>query len=113
LVKRLTIAGALVSTHPDLTKPFATSEQPDVVLVFADGLPAPALVAGLELLERMPAGPVLVVVSDRPPAWTPKVKRERLAIVVTDDAWLAQGVGLLQLSVTSTDYSGPELPFTD
>jgi hypothetical protein len=110
--------GGSVRTYSDLAEFSAARDQTDAVLIFADALPPHSLRDGLNALERMRSGPMLIVVSDQsPPPWTPKSEGNRVAMVVTHRAWPGRALDLLQLrnpaATPATDYSGPELPFTD
>lgn len=88
-----------------------------LVLVFADGFSPESLRECMTRLEAVAAGPSIIVVTDRvPPAWAPTRERARLTAVVTRDMWDSCGLALAERGralARETEYSGPELPFTD
>lgn len=88
-----------------------------LVLIFADGFSPESLRECMTRLEAVAAGPSIIVVTDRvPPAWAPTRERARLTAVVTRETWDACGLALAERGrrlADETEYSGPELPFTD
>lgn len=88
-----------------------------LVLIFADGFSPESLRECMTRLEAVAVGPSIIVVTDRnPPAWAPTRERTRLTAVVTRAMWDACGLALAERGralAHETEYSGPELPFTD